>query len=767
MNQVMTLGCVSKKMMDTYAVQVFCMNTWDHCCLIYHKKKMLIKYHYLEQKIVRQILWCKKKSYRIFDITMSKKQRLYFLLCQDWFIYFLNFEFQIVNKVQMECKQFTNLLFLDHLSTFVMVQFNSVSIFEIQMKERFKIVKYQELSGSLEWNRQCKLLDYFYILYNSQNITIYDLRTIKHLGSIQLGLTISDIYYINDLLYLGDVYGTLWCYDLKGTLQYFHEHAHDGQIVSMTVYKEELFTVANDLFIKVWKLNNLIFCQSYPIYQQQIQYFKFINYSKYFIQSTDQLFICDLNHILQAYYLHNSSVSAMSTQCIAFKNHVYYSNQTHKVLIAPNSVYQVIQIIDSPNQPNTYYLHLQNQTLAKWVNNQQIEVLNFDKIRTINGDKINQQITFVQIIALSPPLYDVELTIDSKDQNKISKMLENADQSLFFILGCSKGAVLCVPLEHFTIIYTRVNYNKNAISDIVYFNDQLIIKSIDNVINFVQIQSNKTQLIKTIILVKLGPIHLTQAKYLVIAQSNELYVFNSKLEAYETNAGHEADIKQITSNQNFIVSNSLQQLKIWTIQGFCIYTINFHVQIDYIFYIKDDLITSLNGGLCHLPIPEHETIEIDTHEYNKIIIQDLAVPKKQSSIKQESQLLQQQSFIQQNYEFKQTLELPKIKLKVQTQNYYDNPQTPIQKKYYTLHTATNKSTNTSTSNSHIPISQSFDSCVQNAEDTSCVLPAIPKQKEDTSLLNQYLIRRVKKGQPRNRREWTLDKKIMGNILQIT
>jgi len=52
-------------------------------------------------------------------------------------------------------------------------------------------------------------------------------------------------------------------------------------------------------------------------------------------------------------------------------------------------------------------------------------------------------------------------------------------------LGCSKGAVLCVPLELFTIIYTRVNYNKNAISDIVHFNDQLIIKSIDNVINFV------------------------------------------------------------------------------------------------------------------------------------------------------------------------------------------------------------------------------------------------------------------------------------------
>ena len=52
-------------------------------------------------------------------------------------------------------------------------------------------------------------------------------------------------------------------------------------------------------------------------------------------------------------------------------------------------------------------------------------------------------------------------------------------------MGCSKGGVLCVPLEHFTIIYTRVNYNKNAISDIVYFNDQLIIKSIDNVINFV------------------------------------------------------------------------------------------------------------------------------------------------------------------------------------------------------------------------------------------------------------------------------------------
>ena len=34
------------------------------------------------------------------------------------------------------------MLFLDHLSTFVMVQFNSVSTFEISMKERFTIVKY-------------------------------------------------------------------------------------------------------------------------------------------------------------------------------------------------------------------------------------------------------------------------------------------------------------------------------------------------------------------------------------------------------------------------------------------------------------------------------------------------------------------------------------------------------------------------------------------------------------------------------------------------
>jgi Tfp pilus tip-associated adhesin PilY1 len=65
-------------------------------------------------------------------------------------------------------------------------------------------------------------------LYNSQNISIYDLRTIKHLGLIKVGLTISDVYYVNDLLYAGDIYGTIWCYDLNGTLQYFHEHAHDG-----------------------------------------------------------------------------------------------------------------------------------------------------------------------------------------------------------------------------------------------------------------------------------------------------------------------------------------------------------------------------------------------------------------------------------------------------------------------------------------------------------------------------------------------------------
>ncbi|CAK57974.1 unnamed protein product (macronuclear) [Paramecium tetraurelia] len=769
MNQVMNLGCVSNKLMDTYAVQVFCMNTWDHCCLIYHKKKMIIKYHYLEQKIVRQILWCKKKSYRIFDISMSKKQRLYFLLCQDWFIYFLNFDFQIVNKVQMECKQFTNLLFLDHLSTFVMVQFNSVSAFEIQMKDKFNIVKYQELSGSLDWNRQCKLIDYFYILYNSQNITIYDLRTLKHLGSVQLGLTISDVYFINDLLYLGDVYGTLWCYDLNGTLQYFHEHAHDGQIVNMVVYKEELFTVANDLFIKVWKLNNLIFCQSYPIYQQQIQYFKFINYSKYFLQSADQLFLCDLHHILQAYYLHNSSVSAMSEQCIAFKNHVYYSNQSHKVIFAPNSVYQVLQIIDSPNQPNTYYLHLQNQTLAKWVNNQQVDVLNFDKIRTINGDKINQDITFIQIIALSPPLYDVELTIDSKDQNKIAKMLENADQSLYFVMGCSKGAVICIPLQLYTIIYTRVNYNKNAISSIIHFNDQLIIKSIDNVINFVQISSNKASLIKSIKILKLGPIHLTQSKQLAVAQSNDLYLFNSNLVAYETNAGHETEILQITSNKNFVVSNSQQQIKIWTNNGFCLFTINFHVQIDYIFYMKDDLIISLNGGLCQLLIPEHEEVELDTNEYNKIQMIDLAVSKKKSSLKEESQQLQQQSIHQQKFEFKKTLELPKIKLKIQNQDNFEAPQTPIKNKkhYNSIQTTTNKSTNISISNSQAaPISQSFDYSIQHAIDSSCVLPAIPKQKEDTSLLNQYLNRRVKKGQPRNRREWTLDKKILGNILSL-
>lgn len=29
----------------------------------------------------------------------------------------------------------------------------------------------------------------------------------------------------------------------------------------------------------------------------------------------------------------------MSNLCIAFKNHVYYSNKTNKVLFAPNSVY--------------------------------------------------------------------------------------------------------------------------------------------------------------------------------------------------------------------------------------------------------------------------------------------------------------------------------------------------------------------------------------------------------------------------------------------
>ncbi|CAK83817.1 unnamed protein product (macronuclear) [Paramecium tetraurelia] len=765
MNQVMTLGCFSKRMMETYAVQIFCMNTWDHCCLIYHKKKMLFKYHYLEEKIIRQVLWCKKKSYRIFDITMSKKKRLYFLLCQDWFIYFLNFEFQIVNKVQLECKQFTNLLFLDHLNTFVMVQFNSVSTFQVEMKERFKIVKYQELPGSLEWNRQCKLQDYFYILYNSQNITIYDMRTIKHVGSIQLGLTISDFYYINDLLYLGDVYGTLWCYDLNGLLLHYYEHAHEGQIVSMTVHKEELFTVANDLIIKVWKLSNLLFCQSYPIYQQQIQYFKFINYSKYFLQSADELFICDLNHILQAYYLHNSSISAMSNQCIAFKDHLLYSNLTKKVIFPSNTVYQVLQIIDNPNQPNTCYFHLQNQTLAKCVNNQQTEVLNFDKIRTINGDKINQEITFVQILAISPPLYDVELTIDSKDQIKISKMLKNADQSLFFILGCSKGAVLCVPFENFTIIYTRVNYNKTAIQNIFHFNDQLVINSIDNVINFVQIQSHKTQLIKSLKLFKLGPIHLTYSKQLAIAISNELFVFNSNLIAYETSSGHENDIKQITSNKNYIISNSLQQMKIWTTNGFCIYTINFHVQIDFIYYLKDDLITSVNGGLCNLSIPEHEVLEIDTNEYNEIQIIDLVVPKNQSSIKRKSQIIEQQSLISQRFKLKNTQELPSITLKIYTQT-NETPQTSIRNQCNTIQTITNKSTNISTSNSQVPISRSVDCRYQLTKEASFILPTVAKQIEDTSLFNQYLHSKILRGQRRNRRDLTLDRMNMGNILQL-
>ncbi|CAD8199804.1 unnamed protein product [Paramecium octaurelia] len=765
MNQVMTLGCISKRMMETYAVQVFCMSTWDHCCLIYHKKKILFKYHYLEEKIIRQIIWCKKKSYRIFDISMSKKQRLYFLLCQDWFIYFLNFEFQIVNKVQLECKQFTNLLFLDHLNTFVMVQFKSVSTFQVEMKERFKIVKYQELPGSLEWNRQCKQQDYFYILYNSQNITIYDMRTIQHVGSIQLGITISDFYYINDLLYMGDVYGTLWCYDLNGILQHYYEHAHEGSIVSMTVHKDELFTVANDLIIKVWKLSNLLPCQSYPIYQLQIQYFKFINYSKYFLQSADELFICDLNHILQAYYLHNSSVCAVSNQCIAFKNHLLYSNITQRVIFPSKTVYQVLQIIDSPNHPNTCYFHLSNQTLAKCVNNQQTEVFSFDKIRTINGDKINQEITFVQIATISPPLYDVELTIDSNDQIKISKMINNADQSLFFILGCSKGAVLCVPFENFTIIYTRINYNKAAIQNIFHFNDQLVINSIDNVINFVQIHSNKTQLIKSFKLFNLGPIHLTHSKQLAIAISNELFVFNSNLTAYETSSGHENDILQITSNKTYIISNSLQQMKIWTANGFCIYTINFHVQIDFIYYLKDDLITSVNGGLCHLSIPEHEVAEIDTNEYNQIQIIDLVVSKKQSSKRGKSQFIQKQSLISQHLKLKNTLELPSIKLKVYTQS-NEAPQTSIRNQFSTNQTVTNKSTNISTSNSQVPISRSVDCRYQLTEEASFVLPTLPKQREDTSLFNQYLHSKILRGKLRNKRESTYDRKNVENILQL-
>ncbi|KAM3129041.1 hypothetical protein pb186bvf_018885 [Paramecium bursaria] len=754
-------GCQSKRIMKGSEFKLYPGE------LLVIQGKLLVKFDFEMQKILKRKELHQISNRRIFDISYSIKHQMYMILFDDWYLYFLNNELKLLQQIQIECRQTLYATYIDN-DYIVLISQTRVDAYQYD-PSKAQILNHKLINTNLAWNKHYKRLLDKLIIFNNRDICFINIQSLD----IQLNLKVSehiiDVEIYEEYFIIGSP-SKIIIYDKLNIVHHQFENCHNGgQLQNILVENSYAFSYGTDNKIMKWDLINLSLLGTYTINDDLPTCFTFLTSNSYLFQSEQMIFKGSLDHGLDCVFKHDSQIQVYSENILGFKNHIYYSIKNQKAIYTTQKTKTVRQIIDQGDTS----LFLYDEEIAFWNGSQFDFNIDINQIRTMNGDRIYQDIMTIQMSTFQPNFYDVELNFNDNDRRKILFLLnqDKFEDIDLLVLGCSRGAVIFIPMKLPTRVYTRYNFGKDPIIAIHSLTNNILV-TID-LANNIRFINKYPQIIKQLYFTELS-CSLLMNRMIVIALRTQILLLNSEFMCYQPEQVHDSNILGLNKSQDLFLSFSNNLVRIWTITGQNIQNFQIHSTIDGAIIKQNKIFIVLQGLLCRTQFTMPNTSINSRDVINSFITLDEYFEGYQQQKRQKTKSTESKGSIGPVKSLKKIHmnEVPKLNVN-QSQLHMISIRSPSQ----------TRSPINQKLNQRCSIQKSRSPSVENKKfEKSFVLPQIQKQENKVklslyapaipsinfyvkeSILDIYQQRRQRKGAPKNRREYTMEKIIMNNIL---